>query len=325
MKKLFVTLLFVFAAVLVVSRHLNAKDNAATASSQAELPFVLPDCVSGAEVGESSSESFAQERLASLEDEVQWLLKRKETDLAYRKLLQELQRDYTPELSQLALRQFKDHLDKLARHCAKPAHCNKQFIVPKHGFRRKKDLQTRQQVFQLLSKKEILACTEQFDLMRDALAAYLRLVDDQYLHDQDREITRREAILNCKAQALALKKKLIKTRGCFISERVITPYLCETEKLLFLARGKWWTLGKADYKQLRKSVLLLSHAFHTKWLYESTEETRFHFLKVYKNLKSKSKKREWEEFIVLATLADSFDPSKYRGPVAWWSDTPDRH
>ncbi|MBR4124779.1 MAG: hypothetical protein IKR13_01120 [Victivallales bacterium] len=310
MKKLVLTLLFALVTTVIAFQCLKAKADS----------DILPYTPAISEVVAISP----QERLAKLQEHVVWLKEHQETELAFKLLLRELQRDYTDELSQYTISQVKEDLEMLAAKNAKAGHINKCFTVPTKGSRKVKDAQARSQCFDLLSRETIRDRTEQFDLLRATLAEYLHLVVNQYINDQDREVAHREAILICKATALTLKKELIRARGAFISEQVITPYLCETEKLLFLARGKWWTLGKADYKMLCQSVLLLSHAFHTQWLYESTEETRMHFVRVYKNLKRKSKKREWEEFIVLSTLADSFDPSKHRGPEAWWSDAPVR-
>lgn len=318
MRKIFITLTLVCVSALVISQVLNAKDKSASLAA-AETSFALPGCVPGDHPAVAAP--AAKERLRKLKEEVEWLREeRKDDSLVYQRLLQELQRDYCGEVSQYTLGQLARQLEELSARCALPGHFLRHFTMPTKGSRATKNQQACQQDFQLLGNDEIQAITEQFDLLRDALSSYLRLLDNQYLCDLDRKKANLAAVLDCKVKALELKKELIRARGAFISERVITPYLCETEKLLFLARGKWWTLGKADYKKLCQSVLLLSHAFHTKWLYESTEETRFHFVRVWKQLKRKSKKREWEEFIVLSTMADSFDPSKHRGPVAWWND-----
>ena len=205
-------------------------------------------------------------------------------------------------------------LDRRFDHSTRPV-----FIVPESGSRKEKDRAARSQSFNLADKDKAIETAEVYDLLRDNMKKYFRMLEKYHtFYTNNGDHASRNRILELETKANGIKDELIKQRCIFMSFAVVEPAVAEAEKYVFLARGKWWKLNSPDYGRLQEAILQMSHTFNNKWLYESDEYTRFHFFRVLKKLKEMSAKRRWEDFIVLSTLSDSWDSSKYRGANAWW-------
>ena len=120
-------------------------------------------------------------------------------------------------------------------------------------------------------------------------------------------------------RANSLKEMAIRNRCNFISYGVISPYLAEAQKHVFLGKGKWYLLWHSNQKEIRKAVINVATAANKQWLYESDWEIRSQFLNLMKAMKKECNKREWEEFLTEATLRDSLDDTKHRGAQSWWT------
>ena len=113
------------------------------------------------------------------------------------------------------------------------------------------------------------------------------------------------------------KKTLKSDRTKFLSYVVISPYLWEAERQMFLADSDYLAWIGKDKERLDCAVDFLAKACHMEWLYQSSEDVRKQFVAAQRKLKEIASKVEFEDYKVVTTLSDCLDPSKKRGADAW--------
>ena len=119
-------------------------------------------------------------------------------------------------------------------------------------------------------------------------------------------------------QIVREQKNLLKgNRTKYLSYVVISPYLWEAERQIFLADNDYLALKFRDKENLDDAVHFLAKACHKEWLYQSSEDVRQQFESAQRALKQVASKTELDDYKVVTTLADSLDPSKKRGEDAW--------
>ena len=236
-------------------------------------------------------------------------------EVIYGLLEKGMNNSFSPELWSYVLDYTQMHLMRLQRkdYC----HEQSQFSSKtNYGKKKSKEL-AKAEHFHLLTKDEARNLATQFELLkhciqlcrRQFLSAY-QPVDSDETRDEYYALWRRSD---------ALQRDIIKARSIFISRGVISPYLAETEKWLFLAKGEWYRLYKSHTSELYKAVDYIATSAHKEWLHESNDETREQFIRLWGEMKKLASKREWEEFQVIVSLKESIDPSKKVGAEAWWN------
>lgn len=127
-----------------------------------------------------------------------------------------------------------------------------------------------------------------------------------------------DSLLKILKEIRTLKKRLKNDRTTFLSYNVISPYLWEAERQIFLADSDYLALQIKNKETLDNAVMVLSKACHKEWLYQASEDVRMQFIGTQKALKQVASKTELEDYKVVTTLSDSIDSSKKRGADAWF-------
>ena len=99
---------------------------------------------------------------------------------------------------------------------------------------------------------------------------------------------------------------------------MISPYLWEAERWIFLADSNYLALQFKDKQALDKAVNFLATACHKELLYQASEDIRMQFAGIQRALKQVASENELEDYKVVTTLSDSADSSKKRGADAWF-------
>ena len=235
-------------------------------------------------------------------------------EVIYALLEKNIKESFSPELWSYVLDYTQMHLMRLKRNY----YCHEHSVFSRktnYGKKKSKNM-ARAEHFNMLTKDTARNWAMEFEMQkqciqlchRQFLCTY-RPVESDETRNEYRQLWNRNE---------ALKRDIINARCNFISRGVISPYLAETEKCLFLAKGEWYRLYKSHTDELYKAVDFIATPAHKEWLYESDDETREQFIRAWSEMKKLSSRREWEEFQVIVTLRESFDPSKKVGAEAWW-------
>ena len=296
----FVTILFVFVICILSSCTSIERTTSSYAPSMEIVPATIE--ASGTE-------------LEKLKLEVKKWQEWENHEVIYGLLEKNIKESFSPELWSYVLDYTQMHLMRLQRNCYSHEHSvfSRKTIYGK----KKSKAMAKEDHFHLLTKDTARKIATQFEMQKHCI----QLCHSQFLSTYrpvDSDETRNEY---CKLwyRNEAMKKDIINARCNFISRGVISPYLAETEKWLFLAKGEWYRLYKSHTDELYKAVDYIATPAHKEWLYESDDETRQQFIRTWGEMKKLSSKREWEEFQVIVTLRESFDPSKKVGAEAWWN------
>ena len=257
-----------------------------------------------------------QHNTAYLWEHVNMLRQLDQWELIFNCIHNELKKNWRTETFDATMGVMFELMDELSTKFSQKS--KSVFYIPQKGSQEEKNSQARRQHFNIATRNQARDTAQKYDMLRDNLKLFISILEQHYPIEDSTQASSVQEILRLKKKADFAKERLVKERCIFISNSIVDPVLAETEKYIFLSRGKWWTLGKPDYKELCTSVLLMANAFNSKWLFECDWETRYHFYQVQTKLKEMCAKRRWEDFIALTTLADSWDPSKYRGADAWW-------
>ena len=166
--------------------------------------------------------------------------------------------------------------------------------------------------FALEDIDNVKSILKQYDIVKKSLKFYLRVTQEKYLQGYEAEESRIRKLLD---KCNSLKKHAEENRCKFLSFTVLSPYLAETSRKLYLA-----TLGVDDKKKVKESVDFLAHHCHTGWLYVVHESVREQYLDIIKKMKDAFGQAEWDEMKVRTTLLDSWDESKKRGAEVWWTE-----
>ena len=258
----------------------------------------------------------AQHDMQRLWEHVRMLREQDQWEIMFNCIRDELKNHWSTEAFDATMGFIFELTDGLSERF--PQKSKSVFWIPEKGSRKELDSQARGQYFMIATRTEARDTALKYDILRDSLKQFIIILEQHYPIEASPEDPSVQEVIRLKKKADSAKTDLVTKRCTFISYAIVDPVLAEAEKYIFLSRGKWWTLLKPDYEELRSSVLLMANAFNSKWLFECDEETRFHFFRVQTKLKEMCARRRWDDFIALTTLSDSWDPSKYRGADAWW-------
>ena len=287
-----------------------------TSTKLPEQRLVLQTPLQDEESKQASSSSL--DPFHKIWEEIAYLEKMEEWDLVFHCLHRYLDINWSSETLQKNIEYINKLITELDNRFDQK--CASKFLIPEDGGRKEKDEKARSQVFCITTKEKAREAAAQYDRIKTHLKYCIELLDKHYpLASFGENTEEQETILKLKNDARDAKDRLICNRCVFISYGVVDPVLAETEKYIYLSRGKWWKLYQPDYENLKLGITFMAHAFNNTWLFECDEPTRMHFYQVQTKLKEMSARRRWEDFIVMTTLMDSWDPSKYRGAEAWWT------
>ncbi|MBQ6615686.1 MAG: hypothetical protein IJH67_04885 [Thermoguttaceae bacterium] len=170
--------------------------------------------------------------------------------------------------------------------------------------------------FGTLEKGAISKTLEIYETLKKSTDALLSYLENEMLQTKDCVLLKKLSDYSTKVKAL---KKAIKTqRTNYLSYCVVSPYLADSERWIYLANEQAEYTLWPQKESLDKAVKMLSFSCHGQYLYECSEDVRKQFFEVQKKLKSMVSTTVQEELKVLTTLQDSSDPSKKRGADAWW-------
>ena len=170
--------------------------------------------------------------------------------------------------------------------------------------------------FGTLEKGAISKTLEIYETLKKSTDALLSYLENEMLQTEDCVLLKKLSDYSTKVNAL---KKAIKTqRTNYLSYCVVSPYLADSERWIYLANEQAEYTLWPQKESLDKAVKMLSFSCHGQYLYECSEDVRKQFFEVQKKLKSMVSTTVQEELKVLTTLQDSSDPSKKRGADAWW-------
>ena len=330
MRRLFFVLLVIAVIVGGVVVHLSFRGRG-EGSPQGQDGDSIPP------VDTTGNEATPEAYMLAIKNDVENLDKRGEYKMAYNLIDDCLMRHYSLENIQYALEHAEKHLSTLRLHntiTQKTA-----FVIPedKNEGKRLAALasvfllpglgsviaavvesdadwelceRARKQEFTLIEKEVANSIISQYEVARESVKKYLEILIKSYPTGDTEEA--KQIFFTTKSRADALKQNLMDARCNYVSYRIISPVLAEVSKEHYIA-----TLLEDKHK-IKDSILLLTHAFHTEWLYTSKEDIRLQFCELVKALKDDIGKAEWEELKTVTTLLDSNDPSKPRGAEAWW-------
>ena len=155
---------------------------------------------------------------------------------------------------------------------------------------------------------------DRYDYLKKVISFIEKQINVEILEDTS-DIDALVALLQrVKSQKDAIRKN----RTAYLSYEVISPFLWEVNRQLFLADSDYLALTGKDKETLDGAVKILALACHKDWLYQADETVREQFIDTQRVLKEVASKVELEEYKVVTTLSDSIDPSKKRGADAWW-------
>lgn len=115
------------------------------------------------------------------------------------------------------------------------------------------------------------------------------------------------------------EKQLSEDRMAYLSFSVISPYLWEACRQIFLADSDYLALEVRDKEILDKAVIFLAKSCHNEWINEADIIVRRQFVDTQRALKEVASKTEIEDYKVVTSLEDCLDPSKPRGADLWLS------
>ena len=270
----------------------------------------LPEYSQSIEFKEPVYEATPDARIFLLKNEVDRLETIGQYEIAYNLIKDDIDKNYSLPHLQYALYHAEKHLSNL-----KFLNINSSISVfaPKE-----KTESASEQTFVLVEKDEINEVISQYDLLRDNMKLYLKILSNTYPTNVPIEMQNEH--LSVKEKAERLKENLVNARCDYISYQVISPALAKVSKELYIAIPPWykrWYKMK-DKQRIRDAIALMAHSFHNDWLYSSSEDVRIQYCDVVKALKGEIGKAEWEEYKVITTMLNSNDPSKPRGANAWW-------
>ena len=166
--------------------------------------------------------------------------------------------------------------------------------------------------FALANMAKVKSNLTQYEILKRSLKFYLKVITEKYLQAHESEESQIRKLLNT---CNDLKKQTAENRCAFLSFTVLSPYLAETSRKLFLA-----TLGIDDKEKVKEAVVFLAHHCHSGWLYAVHESVREQYWNIIKAIKNALGQAEWDEMKAKTTLLDSWDESKKRGAQAWWAE-----
>lgn len=114
------------------------------------------------------------------------------------------------------------------------------------------------------------------------------------------------------------EKQLKADRTAYLSFTVISPYLWEACRQIFLADSDYLALEVRDKEILDKAVVFLAKSCNNEWINQADIIVRKQFVDTLRALKEVASKTEIEEYKVVTSLEDCLDPSKPRGADLWW-------
>lgn len=170
--------------------------------------------------------------------------------------------------------------------------------------------------FGTLDKDSISKTLEIYDTLKKSTETLLSYLNNEILNTEDNKLLKKISDYSVKVKAFKNKIKIQRTN--YLSYCVVSPYLADVDRWLYLSNEqKEWFLWPQK-EALDKAIKVLSFSCHGQHLYECNEDIRKQFFDVQKKLKSMVSSTVYEELKVLTTLIDSSDPSKKRGADAWW-------
>ena len=156
-----------------------------------------------------------------------------------------------------------------------------------------------------------------YDLLRKYVQELLEQTEASLVNDRPGDANL-EAL---RVDLLKLKSEIRVNRTLFVSYDLVSPFLAETVRLRRIADDSFFQMlfnHKANAGKRLDAVSMLALACHKNILMSCEEDVRMQFVDTISGLRRLSKPVEWEHFVMVTTLLDSFDPAKKRGADAWW-------
>lgn len=169
---------------------------------------------------------------------------------------------------------------------------------------------------ELVDSKEAEKVMEEYDLLASVIVALINKLKKHVTNPLE-PANNDDIYLEAKNNSVKLLNQIKAERTRYLSYTIISPYLFESNRLLFFADRSLSTLEPKNKDKLDKAVKMLATACHKNWLMESTQKTREQFIAVQRELKSIAGTAEMEEYKVITTLSDTLDSTHATGANAW--------
>ena len=169
---------------------------------------------------------------------------------------------------------------------------------------------------ELVDSKEAEKVMEEYDLLASVIVALINKLE-KHITNSPGLANNLSIYVESKRNSEKLLNQIKAERTRYLSYTIISPYLFESNRLLFFADWSLSTLEPKNKDKLDKAVKMLATACHKNWLMESTQKTRDQFIAVQRELKSIAGTAEMEEYKVITTLSDTLDQTHPTGANAW--------
>ena len=147
--------------------------------------------------------------------------------------------------------------------------------------------------FGTLDRASISKTLDIYETLKKSTETLLSYINNEMLNTEDGNLLKK--LSNYSTKVKTFKNKIKTQRTNYLSYCVVSPYLADTDRWLYLADSQKIGFILPQKEALDKAIKVLFFSCHGQHLYECNEDVRKQFFEVQKKLKSMVSSSEFEE------------------------------